>query len=68
MKTKRVFDLLLADVPEIENARMSIAISVEIDHVATVPRLMDLQNRALHEAVSLLREHTRRMDDILESS
>ncbi len=61
-------ELVIADAPDPEDAEATITISLEVNHgTRTVPFVVDLQNYALHDAVRLIREHTRILDEILEN-
>ncbi len=60
-------ELTIADAPDPEDAETMITISLKVKHRREIPFLMDLQDDALHETVTLIREHTRILDEILES-
>jgi hypothetical protein len=60
-------DIAIADAATLEGAGTSIVISLEVDNgTRATPFLIDLQYFALHQVVTLLREHVDRLEQQLE--
>ena len=64
--TARV-ELAIANAPNLEDATETIVISVRIAPNRIVPMLAAYQLSALHRAVELIREHSHRLDALLEN-